>query len=437
MIRQPEIWITGVGAITPLGHSANTTFEALIQGKTAVTNLGETDAFRCIQPGYAAVVQDFALASFVEEAAVSALKHHDPSLHYAAAAMQEALAQAGAAVEPEHTALVVASGMGGVELHQNHQDAFRSKLTAWRGANQEKPARSRDIASVRTIVGIIPNAAAGMLANLFGIRGESIAISTACASGASAHGVAVRMLLSGEYRRVVVVTTDQAVTPHGMAAFDVLSALASPGEDPQRMSRPYDVSRNGFLMANGACAYVLELAHGAHQGTPIAMHAGYAARSDGDRAEGMTKPSEDGSAVCEAILGCRDFMGFDSGRRCLWVSAHGTSTPIGDVAEARGITRAFAEHPQHNWCVSSIKGSLGHMIGAAPGAAIVFGALALNHSLSAIPATTNLRDVDPSLPSEFVKRLLKEPKKMQPYGVLVLASGFGGHHAAVALTRPR
>lgn len=428
MLRKPEIFISGIGAITPLGHTAPTTYQALLAGKTAVHSLEDRAEFQGITPGHAAIVTNFNLGDHVSKAAVRVLRHHDLSLHYAAAALQEALTQAGGAVAPERTALVVAAGMGGMELHQLHQNLFYAKHQAWI-ANQNTPSakvRSREIASPRTVVGIIPNAAAGMLANLHDIRGESLAVSTACASGANAYGAAIRMLLSGEYDRVCVVCCDQVVTPHSMAAFDVLGALAPPGEDPQTMSRPYDVSRAGFLMANGACAYVLET----NCQNPLAVHVGYSSRSDGARADGMVKPAEDGAAVCEAIQASTVLQ---SDSRKLWISSHGTSTPIGDVAEAYGICRAL-ETTDHRWFVSSIKGSLGHMIGAAPAAAIAMGVLALN--VGAVPSTTNLRNVDPDLPEAFRHRLLMHTESHEhPDTVLVLASGFGGHHAAVAFAK--
>ncbi len=427
MLRKPNIFFSGLGAITPLGHSARATYQALLAGNTAVHSLQDRAEFQGIAPGHAAIVTGFTLSDHVGGTTVRALHHHDLSLHYAATALQEALTQAGATVAPERTALVVAAGMGGMELHQAHQNAFHAKHQAWL-ARQSAPGakvRSREIASPRTVVGIIPNAAAGMLANLHDIRGESLAVSTACASGANAYGVAVRMLLSGEYDRVCVVSCDQVVTPHSMAAFDVLGALAPAGEDPQTMSRPYDVSRAGFLMANGACAYVLET----NCQNPLAIHVGYGSRSDGARAEGMVKPAEDGAAVCEAIQACGVLQ---SGLRKLWVSSHGTSTPIGDIAEARGICRAL-ETTEHRWSVSSIKGSLGHMIGAAPAAAIVTGVLAL--TTGGVPGTTNLRNVDHELPEAFRYRLLTYGSQACPDAVLVLASGFGGHHAALAFAK--
>lgn len=425
MLRQPEISITGIGAITPIGNSAISTFHQLLQGSTRVCSLQSLPAFRGVQPGYAALITGFHLSDHFAPSWVKVLKNHDPSVHYAAAAMKEALEQAGTHIPPEETALVVGTGMGGVGLHQEHHDEFlRKQSTCGPGL-----VPSRELASVRTVVGIIPNAAAGVLANLFDIRGESFALSTACASGANAYGAAIRMLLSGEYKRAVVVSTDQVVTPHSMAAFDVLGALASPGDDPDHMSRPYDTTRTGFLMAQGASAYVLELADAG--GDPLAIHDSYAARSDGNRGS-MVKSPDDGAPVYEAITGCKQFM--CTPQETLWVSAHATGTPHGDIAEARGILRALEEHQGlETWWASSIKGSLGHMIGAAPGAAIAMAVLAFQQGV--IPGTANLCDPDPALPEAFRARLHFKSRNAPVSGALVLASGFGGHHVAIALKR--
>ncbi|MEG2459283.1 MAG: beta-ketoacyl-ACP synthase II [Raoultibacter sp.] len=406
-----RVVITGCGALSPAGFGVDALWEALMDARCCLGPLTrfDTEGFEVKIagqiPGY-----DAEAAGFSKKEA----RRLGRFIQYAMVASDEAIAQSGLDLAAEDTtriACVFGSGMGGIEvLERDHRAYFD------RGPKRVSPL---------FIPQMISNMAAGNLAIRYGLRGECSSIVTACATGTHCIGEAYRLIRFGYADAALAGGTEESVTPMCIAGFGNLGALTKEA-DPTGASRPFDVRRSGFVAAEGAGALVLEsLQHArARNAHIIAEITGFGSTGD---AHHMTSPAPDGEAATRAMRDALAEGGFtpaDLGH----LNAHGTSTPVNDRTEAAALIglcgQAGKEVP-----VVSVKGSIGHTLGAAGALEAIVCALSV--ARDTVPPTAGFAQADPDCPVT----VLGEPRRNYPQAVALSTSlGFGGHNGALAFS---
>jgi len=274
---------------------------------------------------------------------------------------------------------------------------------------------------------LMVNAASGNVSVRWGLRGPNSAVATACASATNAIGDAFKLIQNNVADVMVTGGSEAAVTPMGLSGFARMNALSTRNDDPERASRPFDRDRDGFVLSEGAGVVVLEeLEHARRRGAPILAEVlGYGMSAD---ASHMTAPDPEGRGAARAMFGALADAGLNPGD-ISYVNAHGTSTPLGDVAETVAIKTVFGEHAK-KLPVSSTKSQLGHLLGASGGVEFFVCALALQHQTA--PPTINLDNADPACDLDYVPN---EAREMKIERVLKNSFGFGGHNACLILGR--
>ena len=405
-----RVVVTGMGATTPVGGTVADTWDAILAGRSGARPL-EFDwvAQYDLPVTFAAQLHtppDQVLAK-VET------RRLDPSSQYALIAAREAWADAGSPdIEPERLAVAVGSGIGGVHTLLNQWDTLREK----------GPRRVYPLA----VPMLMPNGPAAAISLELSARAGSHTPVSACASGAEAMGYAIQLIRSGRADVVVAGGTEAAMHPMPIAGFAAMQALSTRNDDPEGASRPYDISRDGFVLGEGAAVIVLESEeHARARGARIyAELAGVGMSAD---AHHITAPEPNGSGAARAMLEAIATAGA-SPADIAHINAHATSTPVGDVAEANAIRRAFGDLAG-SIPVSTTKSMTGHLLGAAGALEAIFTILALHHRLA--PATINLVDLDPEVGLDVVRGA----HRTLPAGDLLALDnsfGFGGHNVALA-----
>jgi len=412
--------ITGMGAVTPAGvgvevlwaalragHSLARSVPALLESATAAT-------IACVVPADAEVDR---APSLLEG---KAARRADRFSQLAAIAAGEAIAAAGIGgggtgttdVDPSRAGVIVGTGIGGIgttiEQGKRH--------VAGRPTNP------------LVIPMVMPNAAAALLAMQLGWTGPSLAIATACASGAHAIGEASRLVRHGEADVVLAGGAEAPVHPFVVKAFADLTALSTRNDEPALASRPFDQARDGFVIGEGACFCILESeAHAFARGaTVLGRIEGYARNADAYHLV-MPEPSGRGAASCiEQALTDAGMSPAD----IAWVSAHGTSTPYNDAAEATALERVFGTRQPP---VTATKGVCGHLIGAAGALQVVAAVASLADGW--VAPIANLDDPDPAFGTR-IDLVRDAPRSMVPGPVLTSAFAFGGHNAALVVSPP-
>ncbi|MFF3836563.1 beta-ketoacyl-[acyl-carrier-protein] synthase family protein [Streptomyces sp. NPDC001930] len=396
--------VTGVGLFTPAGADRATTWETVRVGKpTSVRE--ERDgltylACRAPEP-----------PGGLGRAAVA--RRPDRSAALALCAAREALADAG--LDPggwdgARVGVVVGIGAGGVLTYEAQREVLRT----------DGPGDMSSFA----VPGALPNAVAAQLAVEFGVRGPSLAVTTACAAGASAIGVALDLLALGRCDLVLVGGSEASLSPFYIAGFDRLRALSRRFHDPAGGLRPFDVDRSGFVMAEGAGFLVLERPAdaAARRARPRALISGYGATSD---AHHVVAPRPDGSGLTAAVRGALAEAGASPGDVDL-VNAHGTGTPRGDAVEAAVLAELLPHRPP----VTSTKGVTGHLLGAAGAVEAVLTVLSVEEGT--VPPTANFAE-----PGEGIDLDVPTTARTARLRLAVSTSvGFGGHNAALVITAP-
>lgn len=400
--------ITGIGLVTPVGTGADEFFDALCVGKSGLRRPPEGHPV-------APILDVAGFSPDVDPASVlrpSQARCVDRFILLAMAAADQALADAGMEVgtdaDPVRVAIVVATGGGGLETFEE-----------W---SQARIARGRPAVSPYLLPGMLSNMATARIAIKHGIRGFSTTIVTACAAGAQAIAEGLRLIRGGDADVVVCGGTESPLHPTIAAAFSNARALASGWEDPTAASRPFDRQRNGFVLGEGAALVVLESpAHAAARGRPAyAEVTGWGASTDAHHPT-MPRPDGEGAAACMRLaLASAGLEPADVG----YVNAHGTSTKLGDAAEARAIGSVFGPAAP---AVSSVKAVTGHMLGASGAAEAVATALAVWRR--AMPPTHNLDDPDPECDLDHVRG---DARKATLRAALSNSFAFGGHNVSLA-----
>ena len=410
--RQRRVVITGIGAITPIGHGRNGLWQGVLRGKSAVRRVSafDVDAYRC---QVAAEVRDFDPTPYLDR---KQLKRLDRYSQFAVCAAKMAVGDAGAALEAEpHEAVGVSIGsaLGGMITAEEQHGQF-----ARRGLNGVSPMLA---------VTVFGAAASCNIAIEFGITGPNTANCNSCAAGAIAIGEAMRYIQRGEAEVMLAGGVEAPIAPLSFGAFSVIRAMSKRNHDPERASRPFDKGRDGFVMGEGAAILMLEeMAHAIRRGAHIYGEVlGYSLTND---AYHMSAPAPEGEGAQRAMRMCLADGNIDP-KDVGYINAHGTSTPLGDIAETQAVKAVFGEQAK-KLIFGSTKSMTGHLLGGAGALEAVVSLLAVTRG--EIPPTINQFTPDPecdldSAPNKMVKREVKV--------ALSNAFGFGGHNATLAVRK--
>lgn len=408
---QRRVAVTGVGATTPVGGTAHSTWDAIVAGRSGVRTLeAEWVAEHELPVTFGAALHTPA----TEALARVEVRRNDPAGQYALIASREAWSDSGLGegdVDPERLGVAIGSGIGGVWTLLDQWDTLRE-----RGARRVFPL---------AVPMLMPNGPAAAVSLDLGARAGAHCPVSACASGAEGMGLAMKMIREGRADVMVAGGTEAAIHPVTVAAFAAMKALSTRNDDPSLASRPYDTNRDGFVMGEGAAVVVLEdLEHAQARGATIyAELSGVGMSSD---AYHITAGHPEGEGAARAMLEAVSDASMEPSD-ISHINAHATSTPVGDVAETKAIHRAFGDLASQI-PVTATKSMTGHLLGAAGALEAVLTVLTLHHRL--IPATINLTDQDPDIELSVVTG---EPQALPDGDIAALNNSFGFGGANVAL----
>ncbi len=399
-----------MGAITPIGNSVEEFWNGIKEGKTGFGPITyfDTADYRC---KLAAEVKDFDPTQYMDK---KSARRMEQFCQFAVAAAGQAISDAGLDMEQEDPYMVgcsVGSGIGSLQAMEREYDRLKEK-----GPGRVGPM---------LVPLMISNMAAGNVSIAYGLKGKSLNVVTACATGTHSIGEAYRTIQYGDADVMVAGGTESSITPIGIAGFSALTALSF-SEDPQRASIPFDKDRNGFVMGEGSAVVVLEeLEHAKRRGAKIyAELIGYGCSSD---AYHITSPAEDGSGAATAMLNALKDGGV-APEKLSYINAHGTSTHHNDLFETRAIKLAFGEHA-YDLKINSTKSMVGHLLGAA--GAVEFVTCVKEIQEGYIHRTVGLRETEEELDLNYCRDSYEEEV---PYA-LTNSLGFGGHNASLLLKK--
>lgn len=407
-----RVVVTGMGAVSPLGLSVPELWQGIVEARSGVGPITLFDPAG-FDTRFAAEVKGFDPTRHMDR---KEARRTDRFVQLAVAATQEALHTSELQITEanrDEIGVFIASGIGGIGTLSEQLEVLRS-----RGPGRISPF---------LIPAMITNLAAGQVSIATGARGPSYCITSACASSAHAIGEAAETIRRGWAKAVIVGGSEASITPIGVAGFNAMRALSTRNEEPTTASRPFDASRDGFVMGEGAATLILEdLEHATARGARIlAEVGGYGATSD---AYHISNLSEDGEGVARAIrlaLRRSDLRPADVD----YINAHATSTPAGDPVETAAIKEVFGGRESAP-PVSASKSQFGHLLGAAGAIEAIVSVLAIQHGM--LPPTINLHTPDPACDLDYV------PNAARPAEVNVVLSnsfGFGGHNVCLVLRR--
>lgn len=409
-----RVVITGMGTICSLGHNLNDVWSGLIEGKSGISTVENYD-ISTLAIQIAGEVKNFVLSEDILEAKES--KKYDRFIHFGLKATDEAIKHSNidlSTYDPYKVGAILGVGMGGLTMTEDTSRALFEK-----GAKRISPFY---------IPGIIPNMATGVLSIKYGFMGVNYTVASACASSCHAISNAVEEIRSGRHDVMITGGTESTVCNLGMGGFVNMKAFSKRIQEPTRASRPFDVDRDGFVMGEGAGIIIIEELESAKKrgATIYAEIVGHGASSD---AYHITAPHPDGAGAYGCMKKALEDAGIaptDIG----YVNAHGTSTPLGDIAETKAIKKVLGEEHAKSINVSSTKSMVGHLLGAAGGVETVFTAMTLHTGI--IPPTINLENQDPECDLNYTPNVAV--KKQVEYA-LNNSFGFGATNSSVILKR--
>ena len=407
-----RVVVTGLGIVCPIGNSVAEAWDNALAGKSGITRITRFDASR-LSSQIAGEVKNFDLAPYMSP---KEARRMDLFIHYGMAAGLQAWRDCGLAITPQNAEQVginFGSGIGGLPLIESMHDELLKN-----GPRRISPF---------FIPGSIINMIAGLLSIEIGAKGPNLAMVTACTTSTHCIGEASKSIRYGEADVMVAGGAEAVVTELAIGGFASARALSTRNDDPASASRPWDKDRDGFVLGEGAGAVVLEeYEHAKARGARIYCEVvGYGASAD---AHHMTAPPEDGDGGYRAMRNAVRDGNIDLGQ-IDYINAHGTSTPLGDVAETIAVKRLLGERAP-KVAVNSTKSMTGHLLGAAGGVEAVFTALAIRDQVS--PPTINLRTPDPACDLDYVPNAAR---KMPIRIALSNSFGFGGTNGTIALAR--
>ena len=405
-----RVVVTGMGAITPIGLTVEEFWESVKEQRIGFGPITKFDAseYKC---KLAAEVKGFDAKQYMDP---KAAKRMEAFCQYAVAAAKEAMEDAGLDMEKEdpwRVGVAVGSGIGSLQAMEREHKKLLEK-----GPNRVNPF---------LVPLMISNMASGNVSIQFGLKGKSINVVTACATGTNCIGEAMRSIQHGEADVMVAGGSEGSITPIGISGFTALTALSS-SEDPARCSIPFDKERNGFVMGEGAGIVILEeLEHAKARGAKIyAELVGYGCSSD---AFHITSPAEDGSGAAKAMENAVQDAGIAL-EDITYINAHGTSTQLNDLFETRAIKLAFGEHAKKIH-INSTKSMIGHLLGAA--GAVEFITCVKELQENYLHATVGLQVPDEECDLDYCK----EPVEEETVYALSNSLGFGGHNASLLVKK--
>jgi 3-oxoacyl-[acyl-carrier-protein] synthase II len=413
-----RVVVTGLGLITPVGNSVESTWSALMNGQSGVDYIKKFDTEK-FSVKFAAEVKDFDPLKFI---AKKEARKMGAFIHYAIAAATEAMADSGLALNEagrfpddvaEQAGTYISSGIGDFwAIEREH-----SKLL------NEGPDR----VSPFFIVSAIVNLAAGQVSIRYGAKGPNSATATACSAGAHAIGDSFKIIQRGDADLMICGGAESAITPMSVAGFASMRALSTRNDDPRHASRPFERDRDGFVIGEGAGIMILEeLEFAKRRGARIyAELVGYGMTAD---AFHLTMPDETGSGAIRVMTKTIKDAGIQPGQ-VGYINAHGTSTPYNDKFETLAIKKTFGDHA-YKLAVSSTKSMTGHLLGAAGGIEGVFSVLSLHRKV--LPPTINYVNPDPECDLDYVPNV---PREAEVEYALSNSFGFGGTNAALLFKR--
>jgi 3-oxoacyl-[acyl-carrier-protein] synthase II len=407
-----RVVITGLGAVTPLGTSVESSWEGLVAGRSGAGPITQFDATD-YRVKFACEAREFDPLEWIP---YKQARRMDRFAQLIVAAARQAEADSGLEVEKESDRIgaSVATGIGGLKAFQDCYDELLS-----RGPDRVNPF---------SIPEIIPNMGAAWVSMELGTRGPLSSQCTACAASNMSIGDGADAIRLGRADVMFCGGTVAPVTRVGIAGFSAMRALSKRNDDPERASRPFDAERDGFVMGEAGAILVLEeLEHAKERGAKIyAELLGYGVSSD---AEHITEPDPTGEHPARAMRMAFTDAGIDPGE-IDYINAHGTSTPLGDASETRVIKKALGGENARKTPVSSTKGATGHCLGAAGGVEAAFCTLAIRDGL--LPPTINQETPDPECDLDYIPN---EARKADVRVAVSNSFGFGGHNACIVLRR--
>lgn len=404
-----RVVVTGLGIVSPTGIGVPKAWENILAGRAGIGPITHFDA-SAFSSRIAGEVKDFDATRYM---AAKEARRLDKFIHFGIAAAQEAIQDSGIQVTPENAeriGTVIGSGIGGLPLIEDTHNAYLEG-----GPRKITPF---------FVPGSIINLIAGTLSIMHGFKGPNLALVTACTTSTHCIGEAGRLIEYGDADVIIAGGSEATISPLGLGGFAAMRALSTRNDAPEQASRPWDQGRDGFVLGEGAGILVLEeYEHAKARGARIYCElAGYGMSAD---AHHLTAPCEDGEGASRCMRNALRTGGI-SPEQVDYINAHGTSTPLGDVAETVAVKRCFGDHAS-KLAVSSTKSMTGHLLGAAGGVEAVFSVLAIRDQVA--PPTINLVDPDPACDLDYV------PNQARPMRIHVALSnsfGFGGTNGTLA-----
>ena len=411
-MQQRRVVVTGMGAISPLGLDIPALWDGIRTARSGTGPITICDVSN-LETRFGGEVKNFDPTNYMDR---KEARRNDRFIHFAIAAANEAISMAGIKATPDNAediGVVVGSGIGGIAT------IAENILTM----HEKGPGR----VSPFMVPAMITNMAAGQISMMHGFKGPNFCPTSACATAAHAIGEAAEIIRRGAATIMIAGGSEAPITPLGIAGFNANKAVSTNNDNPTTASRPFDVTRDGFVLAEGGAIVVLESLESAisRGATIYAEIIGYGLSAD---AYHITSPAPGGEGAGRAMKMALRTAGIIASD-VQYVNAHGTSTNAGDIAETMAIKTVFGEHAA-KLAVSSSKSQLGHLVGAAGAIEAVICILAMQHSL--IPATINLHNPDPACDLDYV------PNTPRPGTIDIAVSnsfGFGGHNVSLALRR--
>jgi 3-oxoacyl-[acyl-carrier-protein] synthase II len=391
-LSKRRVVVTGLGIVSPVGNTVSDAWGNVVAGRSGITQITRFDA-SAFASRIAGEVKDFDVTHYLS---AKDARRMDIFIHYGMAAAIEAVKDAGIEtiedrLDPERIGVNIGSGIGGLSMIEGTHDAYHSG----------GPRKISPFFIPSTIINMI----AGNLSIMFGFKGPNLAIVTACSTATHCIGDSARLIEYGDVDVMVAGGAESCVTPLAIGGFAAARALSSRNDDPVTASRPWDKGRDGFVLGEGAGVLVLEeIEHAKRRGAKIyAELAGFGMSAD---AYHMTAPCEDGEGAARCMANALRNAGMNADD-VDYINAHGTSTPLGDIAETVAVKRSFGEHAQ-KLAMNSTKSMTGHLLGAAGGIEAIFSALAIYNQIA--PPTINLFEQDEQCDLDYVPNTARTMK---------------------------
>jgi len=412
MSSSRRVAVTGLGIIAPVGNDLETAWRNVVEGRSGIGPITDFDVSQ-FSTRFGGSIRDFDASQYVP---AKELKKMDPFIHFGIAAAAQAVAHAGlqdSGHAPDRIGVAMGSGIGGIGTIEGNHERYA----------EGGPRKISPFFVPASIINMI----SGHVSINYGFRGPNIALVTACTTSTHCIGMAARLIAHGDADVMLAGGAEHGITPMGLGGFCSARALSQRNDDPQGASRPWDRDRDGFVLSDGAGCLVLEEMEGARRrgAAILAEVVGFGMSAD---AFHITAPPDNGEGAQACMRAALADAGLNPDQLD-YVNAHGTSTPLGDVAETRAVRQVFGDHARR-LAVSSTKSTTGHLLGAAGAIEAIFSVLAIRDQVA--PPTINLNNPDPECDLDYVPN---EARRMRIDTALSNSFGFGGTNGSVIFRR--